>query len=275
MKVELASDCGFCFGVKRAIDIAQATVQKDQQVYSLGPLIHNPQVIARLKEAGIKIAQEVDDIPGGTVIIRSHGVHPKKLKEIERRGLKVVDATCPFVRRAQEKARMLDQEGYAVVVVGEPEHPEVRAIMGHANNAMLTNMNSKEPLDLRGRIGIIAQTTQSPEDFRAVISRILEQEQFDEIRVFNTICQATVGRQRAALEVAGRVQLMLVLGGFDSANTRRLAKLCEGVVATYHIESAERIKGCWLKGITQVGVTAGASTPPWIIEEVVNKLRNW
>ncbi len=274
MKVVLAPDCGFCFGVRRAIEMAEATAGEGGPVYSWGPLIHNPQVIARLKEAGIRIAQRLEDIPAGTVVIRSHGVHPDRLAEIKQRGLRVVDATCPFVRRAQEKARVLGEEGYTVVVVGDREHPEVQAIVGHAKKAVVTNLDSKEVLDVGGRIGIIAQTTQSPEDFQEVVVGILAAP-FEEVRVFNTICQATVRRQQSALEVARQVEVMLVVGGFESANTRRLAKLCSRVVSTHHVETAEQVEVSWLKGVETVGVTAGASTPPWIVKDVVKRLKNW
>ncbi|MCL6635927.1 MAG: 4-hydroxy-3-methylbut-2-enyl diphosphate reductase, partial [Peptococcaceae bacterium] len=274
MEVRVADKAGFCFGVRRAIDLALETVRdRDGPIYSLGPLIHNPQVVHRLSELGIKEIDDVGIAGEGRLIIRSHGVGPDVMKAAERQGLYVVDATCPFVRRAQELAGALAAEGLQVVVVGSREHPEVKGIVGWTGGRALVVENPAEAASIpsQGKIGVLAQTTQPLANFESVV-KVLE-EAGNQVKAVNTICSATSERQRAALALARQVDVMLVVGGANSANTRKLAQLCrESGARTYRIETAAEIEPRWFSGAKRVGLTAGASTPDWIIEEVLKRM---
>ena len=270
-RVELAEESGFCFGVRRAIELALTTIEKEGVAYSLGPIIHNPQEIDRLAHKGLQVVESLEEAPAGApLVIRSHGVAPKLLAEAHRRGLRVIDATCPLVQRAQERARELAEGGYRVVVVGEAEHPEVQAIVVQAPGAVVVEDGGPlEELATSRRLGVVVQTTQSPAAYRQVVGRLLELEP-SELRLYNTICRATLHRQQAARSLARRADVMVVVGGRNSANTRRLAELCaaEGV-PTHHIETAGELEPGWFSGAGLVGVTAGASTPGWVIDEVL------
>lgn len=276
MKIFVVKNAGFCFGVKRAINLAFEKAKKTgKKVYTFGPLIHNPQVVEELRREGVHPVLNVNEIKSGILIIRSHGVHPRILLEAKKKGLKIIDATCPFVRRAQRNARALHKEGYQVVVVGEAHHPEVQGIIGYADDqAKVINVDTRELDSFKGkRIGLIAQTTLNLDTFKQVTGKLLEKAK--EIKIFNTTCNATVNTQKATLEMTKDVDLMIVVGGKNSANTSRLAKLCrEKEKTTYHIETASELKSRWFKGIRSVGVTGGTSTPNWIINQVVEKIRD-
>lgn len=274
MRVLVADKCGFCFGVRRAIEMAVRQCDTGKRIYSLGPLIHNPQVIERLRADGLIVIDSPDEAGSGVVIIRSHGAPSSVIEELRSRGLEVVDATCPLVKRAQERARELAGAGYRVVILGEPEHPEVRAILEDIGEATVVENGPPEPLNASKRIGVIAQTTQTPEAFRRVVAGLSELD-FEELRVYNTICSATVDRQQAALGLARRVDVMFVLGGRNSANTGRLAQLCEATgVPTFHLETSAELTPEMTTGRRVAGVTAGASTPDWIVKEFVEKLES-
>lgn len=277
MKVILAQRAGFCFGVKRAANMALEAAEKSTcPICSLGPIIHSPQLVAQLEEKGVRVVKKVDDLPDGGVIIRSHGVTAEEMAAIRERRLEIIDATCPFVKKAQEYAALLSREGYDVVLVGEAEHPEVQGIVSYARSGKgevytVANRQEAERLPSRGRIGVVAQTTQSLDNLRQVVEVCLERSK--ELRVFNTICDATAVRQNEARSIARQVDLMLVIGGYNSANTTRLAQICREIQPrTHHVETAAEIDPAWFAGVETVGVTAGASTPRWIIEEVVTRL---
>ncbi len=271
MNVTVAPCAGFCFGVKRALRIAfDATRSSREPVVTLGPIIHNPQVVAKLEEDGLRVVDDADSIDSGTLIVRSHGLPRTVLEAIRKRGVEIVDATCPFVKMAQERAVELADDGYAVLVVGEHDHPEVLSITGSlAGEALVVT----GPDDLTGheipkRVGVVCQTTQPLERLRSVVSRLLETAQ--EVKVYNTICHATSERQVNALDLARAVDVMIVVGGKNSANTRRLWELCrETGGGAYHIETPDELDPAWFRGTDRVGVTGGASTPQWIIDEVV------
>jgi 4-hydroxy-3-methylbut-2-enyl diphosphate reductase len=273
MKVFLADKAGFCFGVKRAISTAFEAAD-GRNVYCLGPLIHNPQEVERLRQAGVKTVENFTSLkPGDSLIIRSHGVPPRVLAQAREKGLQIIDLTCPFVGKAQRDAEALHQEGYQVVVVGEKKHPEVQSILGYAgdNAVVVETAEEVEGLTLQSRVGIVAQTTQSYGNFSEIVLKLLRLSK--ELKVFNTICNSTKERQDAARLLAGQVDVMLVVGGRNSANTSRLVSVCrkEGK-PTYHIEVADEIQPAWLEGVSTVGVTAGASTPDWVVEGVLKKL---
>ena len=277
MKVFVVKKAGFCFGVKRAIKLAfEVAKKKNEKVYTWGPLIHNPQVVEDLKKKGVYVVEDLRGIRKGTLIIRSHGIHPRILERIKERKIEVVDATCPFVKKVQNKVKLLSDQGYPVAVVGEADHPEVQGIMGYANDcALVINPNGVSgDFPKFERLGLVAQTTLNIEAFRQVIGKLVEK--VGELKIFNTICHATAQVQEATLELAKRVDLMIVVGGHNSANTTRLAKLCQrSKTPTRHIEIAKELRKNWFKGKTRVGVTAGTSTPDWLIREVVERIEKY
>jgi 4-hydroxy-3-methylbut-2-enyl diphosphate reductase len=274
MEIFLAKSAGFCFGVRRATQMAFEAAAEHEHICSLGPVIHSPQVVKGLAEQGVEVVADVDDIPPGSVIIRSHGVTAEEMDKIQKKHLTIVDATCPFVKKAQEYAARLSQEGYTVVIVGELEHPEVQGIVSYSGDAVVhvvTDAEQAETLPRMNKVGIVAQTTQLYENLKNIMDICLAKSQ--ELRVFNTICDATSVRQNEAREIARKVDLMFVIGGHASANTNRLAGICREIQPqTWHIETADEINPEWFVDIDKVGVTAGASTPRWLIDEVVARI---
>ena len=274
MEVILADKAGFCFGVKRATGTAFQAASKGK-VYCLGPLIHNPQEVARLAEAGVETVEDLSGLTAGdSLIIRSHGVPPATLARAREHGLNIIDLTCPFVAKAQQHAEGLKKEGYQVVVIGEKRHPEVQGIMGYGgdNAVVLETPADIEQMTFEGRLGVVAQTTQSYGNFSEIVLRLLRLSK--ELKVFNTICSSTKERQDATRILASRVDVMIVVGGRNSANTSRLVSLCrESGKPTYHVEVVDEIRSEWLKGADRVGLTAGASTPGWVIDAVLKRLQ--
>ena len=277
MEVVLAKNAGACYGVQRALDIAQEASQKEGPVYTLGPLIHNPGVVNDLASNGVYVADSIEDIAEGTVIIRSHGVTPDVLEQVRASGLEMIDATCPHVARAQKGAAELANEGCRVIVVGEKGHPEVEGLRAYAKregmkvDVVLTP--DDVPDDLHAPIGIVVQTTQRRENLEAVVQAV--REQGIEPVVKKTICSATRLRQDAASDLACQVDAMVVIGGRNSSNTTRLAEICRDHCArSHHIESADELDPAWFEGCKTVGVTAGASTPENQIQAVVTKLES-
>lgn len=274
MEVILAKRAGFCFGVKRATQLAFEAAGKEGETFTLGPIIHSPQVVHRLQEMGVRVLDTLEGISEGTVIIRSHGVTAGELEEAVSKELSVIDATCPFVKKAQEHVRTLSEDGYDVVVVGDSHHPEVQGIVSYAKGRVFVVASGAEAVSLPtiGRIGVVAQTTQAFDNLQQVVDVCLRKG--GEIRVYNTICDATTVRQEEARELAARVDSMIVIGGFNSANTCRLTELCAEIQPrTHHIETEEELDPNWFKDSRSVGVTAGASTPKWLIDRVVERLR--
>lgn len=275
MEIIKVKNAGFCFGVKRAIDLAIETVKKEKDhVYTLGPLIHNPQVCEELRKKGIIEIKNLNEIKSGVVILRSHGVSPKLYQEISQAGFKIVDAVCPNVKKVQHLTYELKKEGYEVIVVGEKNHPEVRSIIGtvEGETVVVEGPQEVKKLKLNRKIGVIAQTTQPIDNFKKVVEILLDKAK--ELKINNTICQAVENIQKNSLKVAKQVDLMLVVGGKNSANTTRLFQICQAKTKqTYHIETADEIDLSWLKGIKKIGITGGTSTANWIIERVVERLK--
>jgi (E)-4-hydroxy-3-methyl-but-2-enyl pyrophosphate reductase len=274
VRIDVVQNAGFCFGVKRAIRLAsEAAHSRPRPVCTLGPLIHNPQVVRKLAEEGVAPVDSLDDVGAGTVIIRSHGVAPGIVKEARDRGIEVVDATCPFVKNAQRYAGLLAERGYLTIVVGEASHPEVQGILGHAGKAsrVVAEEADVERLDPQPAIGVIAQTTLSQEYFSKIVALLVEKTR--ELVVYNTICSSTASIQEATRAVARKADVMVVVGGRNSANTTRLARICRRAGRpTYHIETDSELRPEWFGTAASVGVTAGASTPEWLVEEVVRSL---
>ncbi|AQU03570.1 MAG: 4-hydroxy-3-methylbut-2-enyl diphosphate reductase [Dehalococcoides mccartyi] len=277
MKVECASNIGFCFGVRRAINILEKTAAEKGGVETLGALVHNQQVLNRLSGMGVRVVKNIEDISGRTVAISSHGVGPLVLDELKSKGLEVVDTTCPFVKRAQVAAKRFHDAGFFTVIYGDVNHPEVKGIMGWAGGDGLATLNPQglvDVPDVSRYIGVLSQTTQIPTGFTSFVKNVIDQALVKdaEIRIADTLCHDIRERQTAALELAGRVDLMLVIGGHNSANTRHLLDLCKTVSNTYLIETASELQTGWLKGVNRIGITSGASTDETTISEVCSYL---
>jgi len=276
LEILVAKNAGFCFGVKRAINMAQDCAKEATgNIYTLGPIIHNPQVVKELEESGISKVDKVEEINNGTIIVRSHGVTSDEMKLIQEKGLEIIDATCPFVKKAHEYVELLTREGYSVIVVGEKEHPEVKGILSYGRKDIIAAASVEDLKDMprRKKIGIVAQTTQSIENLQAVVAHCLKKA--SELKIFNTICNATSVRQQESIELAKQVDCMIVVGGRNSANTNRLTEICRKIQPkTYHIEVPEELNQIHFNGAKNVGITAGASTPNWIIEKVIEAIKN-
>jgi len=273
MKVIVAEKCGFCPGVRNAISLAEKILSDQQNVYSLGPVIHNKDMVERLARAGLKTVYNLDQIRSGTVLIRSHGASPRQMAQIERKGLNIVDATCVLVKRVQRIAEELEAQGYEVVVIGDETHPEVQAVVGCVDDVVVVAHESDlHKLCKQRKLGIVCQTTQSPEHLGRMLGAI-GKGQFSELKVINTLCREAIRRQESAVELCKRVDIMFVLGGLDSANTRKLAELCKKHNSqTFHLQNWKELDTILLLGKNTAGVTAGASTPEWIIFEFVANL---
>jgi 4-hydroxy-3-methylbut-2-enyl diphosphate reductase len=278
MKIEKARELGFCFGVRRALKIIEGAAEDDIKIVTLGPIVHNKTVVARLKSLGVGVVDNIDELNGGVIAVSSHGVSPATYEKIQSRDSKVIDTTCPIVRSAQKAAQMLAKAGFGVIIFGEANHPEVRGLLGWAGEKAIASMNVESIVaeTLPRRIGILAQTTQSRGEFTGFVNGLIEKllPHVQEIRVINTLCQETHKRQSAAEELAETSGLMIVIGGHNSANTRRLAEVCSPIVETHHIENADEIDAKWLVGKNKVGITAGASTPDEAIEQVIRRIRS-
>lgn len=272
MNVIRAKHAGVCYGVERALDMVTAAMMDEDDTYTLGPLIHNPKVVEELAANGVEVAESIDDIDHGIVVIRSHGVEPHVLRQLESKGLTVIDATCPHVAKAQKAAAALADAAETVLVIGRAEHPEVRALCGHADGKAVVVADVDEiPEDITGSVGVVVQTTESTEKLGAVTDA-LARRGIDPL-VKNTICFATRQRQDSAAALAEEVDAIVVIGGKNSSNTTHLFEICQKHCArSFFVESAEELDPTWFAGCETVGVTAGASTPDNQICAVVEYL---
>jgi len=274
--IRKAVHAGYCWGVERALDIVNQTAEthKDVLVRTLGPSIHNPQLVQSSTEKGVRTIDSLDEMEaGGTVIIRTHGVAPQVYQQAEAKGLALVDATCPLVTLVQNKAKQLVNEGYHLVIFGNPKHPEVIGTLGHAggNATVIEKPADARTAKLPKKVGVVVQTTQETELVSELLSHLALR--CKEIKVFNTICNPTIERQDAARELAREVQVMIVVGGKNSSNTRHLADVCrEEGATTYHIEEPTEVDPSWFTGAQEIGVTAGASTPGWLMDQVIARI---
>jgi 4-hydroxy-3-methylbut-2-enyl diphosphate reductase len=263
-------------GVKRAVDMAYRAIEKagGRQVVSLGPLIHNAQEIERLDKDGVKVVDEGAIPDDSAVIIRAHGVTPQAMQSLKSRGLKIMDGTCPYVHYSQRKAVELREAGYAVVIAGDRNHPEIVGILGHIDNEayVVKTVEDARQLPALGRAGIIAQTTISPKKYQAIIEAL--REKTPELKVCETICDATEENQRAIRGLSAEVEMLYVIGGRHSANSNKLVETArEKCPRAKLIETAAEIDPEDLRGVGRVGISAGASTPDWLIQSVVERLR--
>ena len=310
MKVLLAEKLGICPGVKNAISMAERVLksriqnpesrievslhQKRYRVYSLGPIIHNKDVVEKLAKAGLRTVDNVEDIlpscllskteKGAStvehhvgyptvVLIRSHGAAPAQIAALKKMGVNIVDATCVLVKKVQKIAKELQRDGYKVVVVGDKNHPEVQAVVGCAGDVVVVADDSDlHKLPKTGKLGVVCQTTQSPEYFSKMLGAMAKRG-FGELKVINTLCEEAIKRQESAVQLCKQVDIMFVLGDLESANTRRLAELCKKYNSqTFHLQNWNELDKNILFGKKVAGVTAGASTPEWIIAEFVKNL---
>lgn len=274
MEILLARSAGFCMGVRRAIDMAlEAARVEGREVFTHGPLIHNPQALENLREKGVVPLPPEGPVPPATVVVRAHGVPPSDLERLCRQAGRVVDATCPKVSTIQKKIAEHSRKGYGVVIAGDPDHPEVVGLLGHAAGfaRVVSEPGEVDALPALDRVLLVAQSTQDEEVFEAIRERVLTR--FPHAKALATICQSTHRRQTEVREMAGQVDALIVIGGKNSANTRRLAEIARALgVPAYHVETAAELPLGELRQLSRVGVTAGASTPAWIIEEVVDSL---
>ena len=283
MEIKLAEEMGFCFGVRKAIELVEQEARQrvDTQITTFGQLVHNPVVVNRMQKLGVGAVEDRDwsKVPGGMIAFTAHGIAPDVIEEARDKGLEVMDATCPLVTLIQQSAANMVKEGYRVIVYGDPRHPEVKSIVGWSGSKdTIATMNFDDIKDMRPpkRIGIVSQSTQILEHFRQFVTDVNNHflGKTKEIKVHNTICAPTTRLQGSAKELAEECQVMVVIGGKKSANTQHLADICRAEGATtYKIERADELDPKWFEGVETVGVTAGASTPDESIEEVVARLK--
>jgi 4-hydroxy-3-methylbut-2-enyl diphosphate reductase len=281
MQIIRATDMGFCFGVRRAVEMMEESVRQRGPMVSLGSVVHNPQIVEKLRGEGLDVIKDPREADGRAVAITAHGVSREVIQGLESDGIEVIDGTCPIVTRSQQWAHRLSEEGFAVVVFGDPDHKEVRGVLGWAHGHVQVWSSEDDvtrlPEGFPSRVGVLSQTTETEARFASFVKKLFEHnlDRISELRVLNTLCHATTAQQAATIHLAREVTLMIVVGGRESANTRHLAVVAQECgVETYHVETAEEIDGAWLKGHEKVGVTAGASTPDFIIDEVVAKLES-
>jgi 4-hydroxy-3-methylbut-2-en-1-yl diphosphate reductase len=277
MEIIRASDMGFCFGVRRAVEMAEKAAAELGELSSLGSVVHNQQVVQRLAELGVRVVRSPADARGRAILVASHGVAPEVIAEAARLGLRVIDATCPMVTRSQQWAKRLSRDGFTVIIFGNPDHPEVRGVLGWAQGKAMAfpDENALQSVLLPSRIAVLSQTTQTEARFASFVGSLLDLhlKGLREMRVINTLCNATTSKQAATRELARKVDLMIVVGGRESANTRHLAEVAsaEGV-ETHQVEEASQIDAAWLRDRTRIGITAGASTPNEAIDAVAARL---
>ncbi len=274
MEILVAEEAGFCFGVRRAVKIAYEALEKWEKVYSYGELIHNNQFVEKLERDGIKTARTMDEIPNGAaVIIRSHGISPQEEKELKRR-FKVIDATCPYVKKSQKFASKTLRAGMELVIFGDRNHPEIMGILGYTQGSGIVISSPKEVIGLpfNPKRAVISQTTNDIEDYKIFVGNLMNTS--EKLTIYQTICSSTIEKHRSAKEIASKVDLMLVIGGKHSANTKKLFTACKRLQPrTYHIETAEELDLIEWGNYERIGISAGASTPDFVINKVVEKIK--
>ncbi len=272
MKIALAESYGFCFGVKRAIKIAEEN--KNSATY--GPLIHNPNEIERLKrDFNVALSENLESFQSGeTAVIRTHGIPKEELALLRERKVNVVDATCPYVTKPQQICEEMSALGYDIIIFGDKEHPEIKGVKSYATGNVYVVNSAEEiaTLHLRERVAVVAQTTRRIEDYQGIVAQLMMSHK--EVRVFNTICNATFDNQDATHKIAKKADVMIIIGGKNSSNTKQLYAIAlDECCDSYHIESAEDLDSSWFEGKEFCGISAGASTPDWIIQSVIERIK--
>jgi 4-hydroxy-3-methylbut-2-enyl diphosphate reductase len=279
MKCVVAEFSGFCHGVMQTIKSIEDLLSRNRSVTvsCIGQPVHNPQVTNRLIESGLHVVESLEDITEGILVIRAHGLPPQIVEEAKDKGLQIVDTTCGIVKNVQRLAESLATHGYSVIISGEAKHPEVKSIYGYTGEKgyICSSLTDLEKHEFRGKIGIVSQTTFSKKIFRSMVQRIAELN-FSELRVYDTICNSIAQRSISAVAVAKTVDVMLVVGGRMSSNTKRLFEICqEHNPHSYQIETENEIDWGWFHKDMVVGITAGASTPQWVIDQIINYIQKY
>ncbi|MHB8232630.1 MAG: 4-hydroxy-3-methylbut-2-enyl diphosphate reductase [bacterium] len=284
MEIIVAPSAGFCFGVKRAVNMALDAAEQCnslgkplEKLNTLGPIIHNPQVVKSLEKKGVIPIDAIGDVNYNTILIRSHGVKAEIMKKIKSKGLKIIDATCPFVKKAQDYINEAALKGYFIIMVGDKNHPEVQSVISFAAQnkfLVINNIADLKNVPVSEKLALISQTTQDVNFYKCIIEEI-KKEAKDEVVVFDTICDATMIKQEESRVIASNVDVMIVVGGYNSANTNKLQNICKEIQKnTYHIETETEVDPEWFTNAKKVGITAGASTPDWIIEKVLKRIHD-
>jgi len=291
VKIEVAREIGLCFGIRRAIKLLTEAASKHGKVEILGPVAHNQRLVQQLHKAGVNMIASLEEATGKVVAIPTHGVGPDTVSQMEAHKLHIIDATCPIVKRAQLAVAKLARADFTIIIFGEKEHSEVKGLLGWAQGKGMAALSTKQIIVpsqgnvivseskqslLLSRLGVISQTTQSKASFTGFATQLVTtfMPKTTEIRIINTLCQAIQARLETATKLARKSQLIIVIGGHNSANTKRLAESCSSIVETHLVETAEEIAQSWLDGKHRIGITAGASTPDEAIQEVIAKLNS-
>lgn len=291
MEIEVAREIGLCFGIRRAIKLLTEAASKHGEVEILGPVAHNQRLVRQLHKAGVNMIASLEETTGKVVAIPTHGVGPDTVSQMEAHKLHIIDATCPIVKRAQLAVAKLARADFTIIIFGEEEHSEVKGLLGWAQEKGMAALSTKQIIVpsqgniiaseaqqslLLSRLGVISQTTQSKASFTGFATQLVTtfMPKTTEIRIINTLCQAIQARLETATKLARKSQLIIVIGGHNSANTKRLAESCSSIVETHLVETAEEITQSWLDGKHRIGITAGASTPDESIQEVTAKLNS-
>ena len=273
MDIKRAKTQGFCFGVAITVKKAEEAVARPgSNVTTLGHVVHNPQMVAELESKGLKNAHSVDDVDSGTLFVRAHGLPTEVFDRAQAKGLTIVDATCPMVTKIHVQAEKLKADGYKIVVVGDPSHPEVKGTLSHVPGAWCIGQPSDVDALPRGsKVGVVVQSTWSGAGFTDIVKRLSEK--YYEVRAVNTICTDTHNRQSEAQELARQVDVMVVVGGKTSANTKHLADLAAAHGArSYHIEGPDELEPTWFADVERAGLMSGASTPGWLVDQVADRM---
>jgi 4-hydroxy-3-methylbut-2-enyl diphosphate reductase len=279
MKIEKAEKLGLCFGVRRAVKLLNEAANKYGEIETLGPVAHNRQLVEALVNLGVRPINHPDQAQGKILAITTHGVSPAVLSEVRAKHIRIIDTTCPIVRKAQNAAKELAEAGFDVFIFGDAKHSEVKGILGWTGDKGIAALNIKQ-VDRTERspshLGIMSQTTQTQSAFVKFVRQLVGMlgPKIEEVRIINTLCKVTQGQQEAALKLAHKSQLMIVIGGSNSANARHLVEICSPFVETHLVETADEVDTSWLTGKSQIGITAGASTPDEAVEELIDRLRS-
>jgi (E)-4-hydroxy-3-methyl-but-2-enyl pyrophosphate reductase len=279
MKIEKAEKLGLCFGVRRAIKLLKESANKYGEIETLGPVAHNRLLVEALANLGVKPISHLDQAQGRILAITTHGTSPAILSEIRARHIRIIDTTCPIVRKAQNAAKELAETGFNVIIFGDAKHSEVKGLLGWTGDKGIAALNMRQidsPGKSPSRLGIISQTTQTKSAFIEFVGQLIGMlgPKIEEIRLVNTLCKVTQGQQEAVIKLASKSQLMIVIGGSNSANARHLVEICSPLVETHLVETADEVDTSWLMGKHHIGITAGASTPDEAVEELIAKLKS-
>ncbi len=279
MRIQKAEKLGLCFGVGRATKLLKEAASKYGDIETLGPVAHNRLLVETLADLGVKPIRHLEQARGKILAITTHGTSPAVLSEIKACHIRIIDTTCPIVRNAQNAVRELAETGFDVIIFGDAEHSEVKGLLGWAGAKGVAALNIRQIGRLAkssSRLGIISQTTQIQSAFFKFVSQLMGAvgPKIEEIRIVNTLCKVVQGQQEAAAKLARQSQLMIVIGGSNSANTRHLVEICSPMVETHSVETADEVRTSWLAGKSHIGITAGASTPDEAVEALVARLKS-